>query len=162
MKNLSSLVCSLFIIFLCNSCSYCIYVTRHAEKASEPVKDPVLTTEGNLRAERLSKMLQGKKIEKIYSTNTVRTKKTAEPLAILEKHSISIYDPNKPDLLFSEIKNLRKNSLVVGHSNTLRHIVNSLSSTDSLKTDLSDNEYDKLFIIKRSAFKRPQLKIETY
>jgi phosphohistidine phosphatase SixA len=144
------------------SCSYTIYISRHAEKEISENKDPSLTKEGKERAEKLSLYLKDKKLKLIFSTNTIRTKKTAEPTAQIFNSTISIYDAKKPDLLCFEIKELRKNTLIIGHSNTIKDIVNTLNGKPFVDKDLEDNEYNKLFIIKRSAFKKPQTKVFIY
>ena len=150
---------SLLILFLNQSCSYTIYVSRHAEKEISENQNPSLTQDGKKRADKLGTYLNDKNVKLIFSTNTERTKKTAEPLAIKSIKTISIYDSKKPDLLLSEIKNLRKNTLIIGHSNTLKYLVNNLSGKTILENDLGDLEYDKLFVITRSAFRKPKAQI---
>jgi phosphohistidine phosphatase SixA len=155
----------LFSILICvalQSCSYTIYISRHAEKEISGNTDPILTKEGKARAEKLSSYLKDKKVKLIFSTNTIRTKKTAEPTAQVLNATVSIYDAKKPDLLCFEIKELRKNTLIIGHSNTIKDIVNTLNGKPFLEKDLEDNEYDKLFIVKRSAIGKPRTKVYIY
>jgi phosphohistidine phosphatase SixA len=152
-----------FCIFcFLQSCTYTIYVTRHAEKEISENQDPPLTAIGKERADKLRYFLEDKKVKLIFSTNTTRTKKTAEPFAHFTKTGISIYDPKKTELLTSEIKNIKKNTLIIGHSNTVKDIVNKLNGKAILEKDLEDLEYDKLFIIKRSAFLKPRTKVFIY
>jgi phosphohistidine phosphatase SixA len=147
---------------LLQSCSYTIYISRHAEKEISDNTDPLLTQAGKERADKLSAYLKDKNVKLIFSTNTLRTKKTAEPTAQSVNASISIYDAKKPELLCFEIKELRKNTLVIGHSNTIKDIVNTLNGKTFLEKDLEDTEYDKLYIVKRSALRKPQTKVYIY
>src|SRR5215471_8592356 len=70
------------------SCSHTVYIVRHAEKISSTdsaakmmANDPPLSEAGKVRALVLRDELKKKNIQHIYSTNTVRTKSTAEPLS---------------------------------------------------------------------------------
>ena len=60
-------------------CQTTYYVVRHAEKAAEPRQDPPLTQIGTQRAENLKQLMRSKKIEKVFSTNYLRTKNTDKP-----------------------------------------------------------------------------------
>lgn len=134
------------------SCSRTVYVVRHAEKAtssdsSRMMKDdPSLSEAGKVRALVLKDELAGKHIRHIYSTNTIRTRSTAEPLSEAIKIYIETY--KNIDSLISTIKSAKGNVLVVGHSNTVDDIVNKLCGQVKIATDLKDGEYDNLFIVK--------------
>lgn len=151
----------LFILILFfASCSNTIYVVRHAEKATgidpttmKPVKDPPLSIEGQERAIKLKEILGSKGIRVFYSTNTLRTISTAEPLKELYLNTpINIYS-SKPDSLnvfINRIKQYkRENVLIVGHSNTVDDIVNALCGKQVIPGDLDERIYDNLFILKR-------------
>ena len=146
-------VISSFFLF---SCSQTFYVVRHAEKAvptANMSSDVPLSEAGKQRAERLGGLLHNKKIGLIYSTNTIRTKTTAEPTANFFSLPINIYGP-KPDSAFiSLLKSLKKNTLVVGHSNTIDDIVNMLCGETKVAGDLDETIYDNLYVIKRKGKK---------
>jgi 2,3-bisphosphoglycerate-dependent phosphoglycerate mutase len=145
-----------------SSCSSTFYLVRHAEKAKEPAANPPLTELGQQRAEDLKNRLLSKNIKAIYSTQTLRTTNTAKPLAENLGLDIQVYDAKKQADFVENLKKIKgKNTLIVGHSNTIRHLVNGLFEKDSIKSDLQDNEYNRLFIVKRGVFK-PKLKIENY
>lgn len=151
---------NIFIFCLLLSISGCqttYYVVRHAEKATEPRKDPVLTPEGEQRAERLKEIMLTKSIEKVFSSDYVRTKKTAEPTANALNLPVELYNPANQSSFINTLKGFDKNTLIVGHSNTIRYVINGLTEEETLKQDLEDNEYSNLFIIKRyrSAKKKP-------
>ncbi len=138
-------------ILLFSSCKSYIYVVRHAEKAT-PMgnnNDVPLTPAGEERARALLDSLKHKKIEAVYSTNTIRTKSTAKPTADYFHLAIQTY-PNMPDSNFiSTLRHLHKNALVIGHSNTVDDIVNRVCDAILIPGDLKDSEYDNLFMIER-------------
>ena len=147
MKKIAYLITLLVFAISCQTTNY--YVVRHAEKAKEPRQDPPLTTEGEQRAERLKEIMLSKDIEKVFSSNYVRTKETARPTAEALNLTLELYDPGGQDSFVSALKTMKKNTLVVGHSNTIRYVINGLMESDTLKQDLQDDEYSNLFIIKR-------------
>jgi phosphohistidine phosphatase SixA len=148
----------LLFMLLLSSCSQTFYVVRHAEKVAPPAgnmmsTDVPLSEAGKQRAESLKELLKNKKIRLIYSTNTIRTKATAQPTADYFKIPIAIYGP-KPDSGFIHLLvSQKKNTLIVGHSNTVDDIVNMLCGEIKIPADLNDPDYDNLFIIKRKGNK---------
>ncbi|MBO9631701.1 MAG: histidine phosphatase family protein [Chitinophagaceae bacterium] len=147
-------ILSFFLIITLAGCSHTYYVVRHAEKAvpgDGPVmntpNDPPLSELGLQRAIALKDLLHDKNIRHIYSTNTIRTRSTAQPLSTLTGIPIQTYGP-KPDSAFiQELKHLKKNTLIVGHSNTIDDIVNGLAGSVKVEGDLPETVYDQLFII---------------
>jgi phosphohistidine phosphatase SixA len=141
------------------SCSHTYYVVRHAEKvqAQPPLPDPPLTPNGEAMAQNLKTILLPKHIRHIFSTNTTRTKSTAAPLSQATGVPVVLY--NAPDTVFiAQLKSLKKNTLIVGHSNTVDDIVNALCNSAIISGDLADPEYGDLFVItvkgKKIYFKR--------
>jgi phosphohistidine phosphatase SixA len=142
------------IIFCsCSSASINYYIVRHAEKAivDSTVKssDVPLSEEGKKRAENLKTQLQDKNIKFIFSTNTVRTKATAEPLSKQTGIPIKIYDGSDTGFV-QTLKNLKGNVLVIGHSNTVDDVVNELVGKPVLN-DLPENQFGDLFIVHKKA-----------
>ena len=151
MKTLTVL---LLVSYLLTACSHTYYVVRHAEKGTatpgEPMTspdNPPLTRAGELRAQALKEILKDKKIAYIFSTNTVRTRSTAEPLRALRGLEIEIYRPLVDSAFVQKLKGLKKNALIVGHSNTVDDIVNGLTGEKTISGDLQDSEYDNLFVV---------------
>jgi len=156
------------VIFLLTACSHSYYVVRHAEKVvsadssgSMAVTNPSLSEAGLQRARTLKDTLRYKKIRYIFSTNTIRTVSTAAPLANYLMLSVQVYEPVPDQAFIQHLKGLKKNVLIVGHSNTVDDIVNGLTGKKSIPGDLKDNEYDNLFIVtfknflvKKISFKR--------
>lgn len=136
-------------LFILTACSHSYYIVRHAEKAGPGNSatmmndDPPLTKAGEQRAEALKDSLKDKRIHYIFSTNTIRTKSTAEPLRAYLGLETVIYA--KPDSGFiARLKKIKKNTLIVGHSNTVDDLINGLLGKQTL-TDLKDSEYDNVF-----------------
>ncbi|HEY7111531.1 MAG TPA: histidine phosphatase family protein [Thermoanaerobaculia bacterium] len=122
-----------------------ILVVRHAEKASDANgKEVPLSEQGKARAERLAAMLRDAGITAICSTDTVRTRSTAEPLARALHMTIRIYgDVND---LAGELKREPDTvALVVGHGNTVPLFLTAMGVKE--KIELGDREYDNLFIV---------------
>ena len=137
--------------FFLTSCSHTYYVVRHAEKAipaDNMTSDVPLTEPGLQRAEELKKILKNKNIAFVYSTNTIRTISTAKPTADYFHLKIQQYGPRPDSAFMTTLKLKKKNTLIVGHSNTVDDIVNGLAGTTAVAGDLPDTEYDNLFLIK--------------
>jgi broad specificity phosphatase PhoE len=108
--------------------------------------DPPLSEPGRVRALVLKDELKSKQIHHIYSTNTIRTFTTAEPLSKSIGIPIVVY--KDIDSLVHLILTEKGNALVVGHSNTVDDIVNKLVGEKKIAADLKDPEYDNLFVVK--------------
>jgi phosphohistidine phosphatase SixA len=149
MRTLAFLFCC-FSLWI-TACSRTYYVVRYAEKltpGNQMNTDVLLSEAGLKRAETLKDSLMRKKTAYIFCTNTARTKATAAPLATQLMLPITLYGP-KPDSLFiRKLLKLKKNTLVVGHSNTVDDIVNGLCFGDQLVSDLNEKQYNELFIVK--------------
>ena len=142
---------SFLVFFSClilSSCTYKVYVVRHAEKSTSPPDNPVLSDAGTARALSLRETLRNKKIRYIYSTNTTRTQNTAAPLGEV-LHIKTVTYPARPDSNFIKtLKSNAANQLVVGHSNTIDDVVNMLVGSKAIPEDLLDAAYDNLYIVK--------------
>lgn len=124
-----------------------IVLLRHAEKVKDGSKDPELSEEGLIRAERLSLMLSDFAIDKLYATNYIRTKKTLGIISEKKNISITNYNAKNTDFAKNLVKNeLGKTVIIVGHSNTIPKLVNVLIGKDKY-TDLPENEYGKLWVL---------------
>jgi phosphohistidine phosphatase SixA len=137
----------LFIAIVLSACKSTIYIVRHAEKSTEPKNDPHLTGEGEQRAQALKILLQNKKIQQIFSTNTNRTKETAMPISNINNIPIQLYNNDTTSNFYKYIFLSKKNTLVIGHSNTVLKMLDSLHLLGKIKS-IGDNDYDNLFIIK--------------
>ena len=142
-------VLSTFFLLSCQTTTY--FIVRHAEKetVTTMTQDVPLSAAGKERAEALKTILLPQHIDHIYSTNTLRTTGTAMPLSGTIGLMIETYDP-RDNSFVTRLKKINKgNVLVVGHSNTVDDMVNSLTGEIKIKSDLPDSQYGDLFIVKR-------------
>ena len=128
-----------------------VYIVRHAEKQTEANDREVpLSEAGHARAQHIGAMLRDAGIVAIYSTDTVRTLATAEPLARAKHLKPVLYDASGLDAMKALALRIRKehptdNVLVVGHSNTVAPLVRALGSAEEIKIEGAD--YDGLWIV---------------
>ena len=150
------------VVVSCKTTSY--YVARHAEKETATTastatmtSDVPLSEAGKQRAQALKDLLVKEKIKYVFSTNYIRTKSTAQPLADDIHVPIETYDPKDPQFI-SKLKALNGNTLIIGHSNTVDDLVNELTGKKEIPSDLPDSAYGDLFVIrkkgKRMTFER--------
>lgn len=138
------------LLFAFSSCTNTYYIVRHAEKAKTPKGDPPLTEQGLERAQNLKSILSSEKVDQIYSSEYVRTIQTVEPLAGDKNLKIEFYNPAKQDGFIERLKSTNGTSVISGHSNTIRYIINGLYEKELIPQDLNDQEYGDLFVVKRS------------
>jgi len=128
-----------------------IILVRHAEKDSAQAEmsgDPELSVAGKERAERLVDVVRKYKPGTVYSTDTRRTRSTAEPMAKHRHLEIQIYDARKQDDLVKQIMDSKtKRFLIVGHSNTIPALANLIGKKEIFK-NLDESEYSVIWVIK--------------
>lgn len=142
-----------------------VFLVRHAEKqvASQgqqmmSANDPPLTDDGKQRAKNLERMLAKAEIKTIITSQFLRTKQTAEPLAEALKIAPEVLpvaaDPNdRTKVSQQSIKNIvdkiyQSNGgavLVVGHTNTLPEIIKMLGAGSV--AEIPETDYDNIFIV---------------
>lgn len=122
-----------------------VFVVRHAEKASDASdRDVPLSEEGKARAERLAVMLRDAGVTAIYSTDTVRTRSTAEPLARAGGRTVRIY--SEVSALAEQLRHEPEAVvLVVGHSNTVPQLLTAFGVRATI--EIGDREFDSLFVV---------------
>jgi phosphohistidine phosphatase SixA len=148
---------AIVLLLSCKTTTY--YIVRHAEKESSTTmsdnamtSDVPLSEEGRQRAEALKGLLRGENIKYIFSTDYIRTKSTAQPLANALNVRIEIYDPKDVSFV-SRLKSLDGNALIVGHSNTVDELVNELAGKKEISGDLPDSDYGDLFVVRKKGNK---------
>jgi broad specificity phosphatase PhoE len=131
-----------------------ILLVRHAEKATDSNEAAVpLSEAGAARATRLAEVLRSAGVTAVYATDTVRARKTAEPLAKAAGLQVRIYAPKDadgkpaPGILVDRLKKEEPKGivLVVGHSNTLPEILAALGY--AAKVEILSSQYDDLFVV---------------
>jgi len=132
------------------------YVSRHMQKESG--SDPALTAEGQANAQRLADMLADKGIVAIFSTDTKRTRATAEPLSRLTGVPIQTYDPRDNQALAARAQAITGSVLIVGHSNTVPAIVVALKGEPVAPID-EETGFGLVFAVDRSTGKTAQTKL---
>jgi broad specificity phosphatase PhoE len=133
-----------------------VFVVRHAERADAAANaspmmasDPDLSEIGRARAKSLVATLKDAGITAIYSTEYKRTQQTAEPLATALGIKVTTVPARDMAALIEKLKAAKGNALVVGHSNTVGPVIAALGVTEPV--ELTDRDYDNLFIVVRSA-----------
>ena len=98
----------------------------------------------------------------VFSSDTKRTRQTAEPIAKRRHVEVQIYDPRKQaDLVKQILASKTKRFLIVGHSNTIPVLVDLLIKKDLFK-DLGDNEYGTIYLIRLRDDKVKTVRVLTY
>lgn len=126
-----------------------IFIVRHAEKQDPNSNDPAepLSTAGAARAERLRDVLFRAGVTAIFSTNTVRTRSTVEPLRLELALTTQLY--GTPAEVASAIiaDHLGDVVLVAAHSDTVADVANALGGAVP-GADIAD--FDNLYAVARS------------
>jgi phosphohistidine phosphatase SixA len=123
---------------------------RHAEKLNDTADSP-LSLDGKKRAKTLAKTLSNKKIKRIFVSDRLRTRQTAEPTAkLFDLEPIIIPEADTAQLIEQLKRVCCKNVLVVRHSPEVPLIVNALSPLDTIGS--IGNEFDNLFVVTERVF----------
>ena len=141
-----------------------VYLVRHAEKDSTADRaDPTLSAVGLVRAQALSQLLARRHPVAIFTTDTKRTRATLAPLAAAAKLEPQVYNPRETTALAVRIRQeyAGKTVVVVGHSNTLLPLIESLGGTPPVET-IGDNEYDYLFTVRIADGTLPTVTVRGY
>jgi len=131
-----------------------VFVVRHAEKQIESNEASVpLSEAGRARARKLAAVLKNTGVTAIYSTDTVRTLGTAEPLAEAMKITVRKYSSAGPDgktdlrPLAARLKSehARDVVLVVGHGDTVPPLLKALGCAEDI--EIPSRQFDDLFAV---------------
>jgi phosphohistidine phosphatase SixA len=135
-----------------------VFLVRHAERANAPREDPPLLETGTARAQSLARILGKSGIKAIYTSQYLRTKATAEPLA-KELGIASVAISLKPtaanprqvssesiqEIVEKIYQRPGENALVIGHSNSVPDVIKALGG-DVVPT-IDEKEFDDLFVV---------------
>ncbi|HST23313.1 MAG TPA: phosphoglycerate mutase family protein [Blastocatellia bacterium] len=135
-----------------------VFLVRHAEKAAEPRQDPPLLESGNTRAQELARILEPVGIKAIYTSQFLRTRQTAEPLAKHLGITATVLEikmnPAKPkeiseqsykDIVEKIYEHPGDAALVVGHSNTVPEVIKMLGG--DVAPIIDEKNFDDLFVV---------------
>ena len=122
-----------------------VFLVRHAEKV-DASRNPELSPAGMQRAVQLADVLRDAGISQIFSSDFIRTRDTAAPLAAELGLEVELYDPDDLGALVEQLEKLGGRHLVVGHSDTTPAAVELLGG-DPHGTIDGWTEYDRLYIL---------------
>ncbi len=120
-----------------------VLVVRHAEKESGR-GDVALSDSGQTRAKELARICSVFDVQAVYCTDTQRARQTGSWSA--PKNSIQTYAAPTKEWLTEVLRDNRgKSVLIVGHSNTVPAIVESLGGAN---VTVAETDYEKLFVLR--------------
>lgn len=123
------------------------YLIRHAEKdRTINVTDPTLTAEGEKRAENWTKVFSKIKLDAVYSTDYMRTKKTVANISKSHNLKTIIYDPNNLNIEDFKQETNGQIVLIAGHSNTIPQFVNLLIGYKKYE-DMADDDNASMYLV---------------
>lgn len=135
-------------LFVCSSCQVTtrIYIVRHAERQTGV--NPHLTNDGNARAQTLKDTLSTKSIKMVLTTDSNRTRETAQPTATFFNLPLALYRKDTIPGLVRRLKNIwGKNILLVTHSETIPLIMQEFGLSLGISTPITG--FNNFIIIKR-------------
>jgi broad specificity phosphatase PhoE len=135
-----------------------VIFVRHAEKQDVQGSDPALTAEGEARAKNLARMLASAGIKAVFSSQYIRTKETARPIAEAAGSTTTVI-PVTPDpadrrkLAAPSIQGVvdgvyqheGQTVLVVGHTNSIGPMISALGG-ESI-AEIPESDYGNLFVV---------------
>ncbi len=122
-----------------------VFLVRHAEKIDNS-KDPNLSSEGLERALTLAGALRNANIEYVHSSDFIRTRDTAAPIADAQGLEVELYDPDNLPVLVEKLRRTGGLHLVVGHSNSTPSLVKLLGGDPGAEIN-EEGEFDRLYIV---------------
>jgi broad specificity phosphatase PhoE len=168
MKSIRTLTaaCALTLLVAASaSAQQTIFVVRHAERADTPAPggtammasttDPPLSVAGNERAARLAAMLRSADIRHVFTTEFVRTRQTAAPLALAQRLEAVAIPSKDTEAVIARARQAKGNVLIVGHSNTVPDLLKRLGVKEAIT--IADTEFDNLFVVVRPVSGEPTL-----
>lgn len=125
------------------------YLVRHAEKDTTVQNEPSLTDQGWARAAKIADILRGTRVDAIYSTLTLRTMYTVDSLADIKAMPILPYENKSLKSLIESIRDAAdvNRIFMVGHSNTIPSITNSLMEKEIFNSTFDESDYGNFIII---------------
>ncbi len=132
-----------------DSISKIFYLVRHAEKDTSIAGDPPLTEEGINRATTIADIMRGTRIDAIYSTMTLRTMFTVDSLSDIKAMQILPYDNKTLKETLEKVKydDEYNRIFMVGHSNTIPSITNTLAGRDIFTKIFDESDYGNFIIV---------------
>ncbi|MDP7018098.1 MAG: phosphoglycerate mutase family protein [Pirellulaceae bacterium] len=123
-----------------------VFLVRHAEKV-DTSRDPQLSAAGKRRAAELANALRDAKLKHVHSSDYIRTRDTAAPIAARLGLKVQLYDSRDLPTLIKQLRKTGGRHLVVGHSSTTPNAVEMLGGEPGTPIH-EPTEYDRLYIVK--------------
>lgn len=132
-----------------DSISKIFYLVRHAEKDTSIAGDPPLKEEGINRATTIADIMRGTRVDAIYSTMTLRTMFTVDSLSDIKAMQILPYDNKTLKETLEKVKydDEYNRIFMVGHSNTIPSITNTLAGRDIFTKIFDESDYGNFIIV---------------
>lgn len=163
MKNIVSI---LFIVLLISSCkesklksqdefngptksvTTTYYFIRHAEKnrSNTSNENPDLTEAGKERAKKWAELFKDIDFDAVYTTNFIRTRKTALPTANKNNLDLLFYNPLAFDYQTFLDATKGQTILIVGHSDSTPKMVNTIINEQKYNS-IDDAVFNNYFIV---------------
>ncbi len=126
-----------------------VLVVRHADRDGS--KDALMVPQGTDRAARLAEVAARAGVTAIYSTNTVRTRSTVQPLAAALDLEIQLYTSEQDAAIRVATDHPGDVVLVVGHSNTTTGLAEAIVGQDLYPgaPNPHTDDFDNLFLVGR-------------
>ena len=135
-----------------------VFLVRHAEKADAPREDPPLNETGKLRSQALGRMLGQAGVKAIYTSQFLRAKQTAEPLAkqlgiTAAALPLALNPSNPREVSEQSIRTITdkiyeragEGVLIVGHGNSIPDVIKMLGG--DVVPVIDEQKFDDLFIV---------------
>ncbi|MCO4772967.1 MAG: histidine phosphatase family protein [Deltaproteobacteria bacterium] len=156
MKPMSALIAALVLSFLVGAAPaeeeppvtqmpLTVFLVRHAEKL-DASRDPALSPAGTERAVTLAGVLGDAGLTHVHSSDYIRTRTTAAPVAKAMGLEVMVYDPRDLPGMATSLRATGGVHLVVGHSNTTPALTELLGGAPGEPIQ-EKGEYDRLYVV---------------
>ena len=127
-----------------------LFCVRHAEKEKGDLHDPALSTEGEARAEHLGRIMEAAGLDEVFATLARRTQLTAEPVQRrAHMPAVEIYKPEEQiEWILEMLAHYPgKKILIVGHQDSVPHLLNYLNEGGFDFDNISNADYGKIYVV---------------
>jgi broad specificity phosphatase PhoE len=137
--------CLSLLVPLASMAQEAVFIIRHTEQADG--EDPPLTDIGHQRAARLPSVFRDAGIRVIYTSETLRTIQTAQPLAKVLAIDSRIVPRREIEALVRRlaVEHTQDRVLIVSHSQTIPVLLRALGHTADVP--IGRDEYSNVFFV---------------
>ena len=145
MKHLALVLSILLLLVTGANAAPVVFIVRHAEKANSGDKDSELSIQGKKRADALANILKDSQIAAVFVTEFKRTQETATPTAKAAHVSPTVVSAKDTGGLVGKLRAVNGNALVVGHNNTIPHLLKALGIATPVS--IPEDDYAEIFAV---------------